>query len=167
MVTLSLSIVSHHAKLPINSAGTGMKGQVQVGYRINFNYGSGPPENTCITGEVTYRHKGFEFCIFYYNIEISMATEILSTFSCDSFKSFNIVFEVGKYHSWPNTLPIWVAYWGAITRTPALDYCFALILKKNSAKTLQKNIFMNGALQGFLSVQCDWIMADCSVPLQC
>ena len=35
-----------------------------------------------------------------------------------SFKSINIVFETGKYHSWPNTLPVRVGYWGANTRTP-------------------------------------------------
>ena len=35
-----------------------------------------------------------------------------------SFKSINIVFETGKYHSWPNTLPFWVGYWGANSRTP-------------------------------------------------
>ena len=38
-----------------------------------------------------------------------------------SFKPINIVFEVGKYHSWPNTLPFRVGYWGANTRSPVSD----------------------------------------------
>ena len=38
-----------------------------------------------------------------------------------SFKSINIVFETGKYHSYPNTLPFRVGYWGANTRTPVSD----------------------------------------------
>ena len=38
-----------------------------------------------------------------------------------SFKSINIVFETGKYHSWPNTLPFRVGYWGANNRTPGSD----------------------------------------------
>ena len=39
------------------------------GVKSNFNYGLGQarvhvklPENTCITGEVIHRHKGFEMC---------------------------------------------------------------------------------------------------------
>ena len=35
-----------------------------------------------------------------------------------SFKSINNVFETGKYHSWPNTLPFQNGYRGANTRTP-------------------------------------------------
>ena len=38
-----------------------------------------------------------------------------------SFKSINFVFETGKCHSWPNTLPFRVGYWGANTRTPGSD----------------------------------------------
>ena len=38
-----------------------------------------------------------------------------------SLKSINIVFETGKYHSWHNTLPFRVGYWGANTRTPESD----------------------------------------------
>ena len=38
-----------------------------------------------------------------------------------TFKSINIVFETGKYHSWPTTLPFWVGYWGANTRTAGSD----------------------------------------------
>ena len=38
-----------------------------------------------------------------------------------SFKSINIVFETGKYHSWPNTLPFLVGYWGADSCTPGSD----------------------------------------------
>ena len=47
-----------------------------------------------------------------------MAREFSEFFYVSSFKSINIVFETGKYHSWPNTLPFWVGYWGANTRTP-------------------------------------------------
>ena len=38
-----------------------------------------------------------------------------------SFKSINIVLKTGKYHSWPNTLPFQIGYWGANTRTPGSD----------------------------------------------
>ena len=38
-----------------------------------------------------------------------------------SFKSINTVFEVGKYHSWPNNLPFGGGYWGAKTCTYGSD----------------------------------------------
>ena len=51
-----------------------------------------------------------------------MATDLFGIFyHMSSFKSIDIVFEVGTYHSWPNTLPFRVGYWGANTRTPKSD----------------------------------------------
>ena len=50
-----------------------------------------------------------------------------------SFKSINIVFEVGKYHSWPNTLPFQVGYWGADTHTPRSDPSTRSIPNKRGA----------------------------------
>ena len=48
-----------------------------------------------------------------------MATDFFGIFyHMKSFKSINIVFEVGNYHGLPSTLP---AYWGANTRTPNSD----------------------------------------------
>ena len=46
----------------------------------------------------------------------------------------NIVFETGKYHSWPNTLPFWVGYWGANTCTPGSDPSTGSSPSMNDAK---------------------------------
>ena len=108
--------------------GMGMKVHIWVGYRVSNKFqvrvgsGTGPrktlPENTCITGEVIHRHNSFEIRV-NYNIKFFMATRFYSIFKhMTSFQSINIGLEVGKYHSRPNTLPFWVGYLGANTRTP-------------------------------------------------
>ena len=58
----------------------------------------------------------------YYQIKFSMAIEFLSVFTTSQASNrLIIVFEVGKYHCWPNTLPFRIGYWGANTCSPGLD----------------------------------------------
>ena len=55
-------------------------------------------------------------------------------------KSIDIVFEVGGYHSWPNTQPLQVEYWGSNTLTSGLDPSTRSIPSKfpNSQKEIRK-----------------------------
>ena len=102
-----------------------MKNQVLVGYQVfkkiqvRGELGSGPLYQRTFAALAKWfiDTKVWNICV-YYNAKFSMATEFYHVMS---FKSINIVFETGKYHSWPNTLPFRVGYWGANTRTPGSD----------------------------------------------
>ena len=85
-----------------------MKNQVLVGYRVVINFqgrvesGSNPrktlPENTCINSEVVHRHQGLEYlCTTTPNFP--WPQNFSAFYHVTSFKSINIVFETGKYHS--------------------------------------------------------------------
>ena len=118
--------------------GTGMKNQVLVGYRVfkqnqvRVESGSGPhntvPENTCIASDMINKHKCFEY-VSWTMPNFPWHGHRIFSILChvSSVKSINMVFETGKYHSWPNTLPFQVGYWGANTRTPGSDpsTCFS------------------------------------------
>ena len=96
-----------------------------IGYSKKFKYGSSWVQVHAKLYQRTFAAlakwfiatKVWNICV-YYNAKFSMATEFYHVMS---FKSINIVFETGKYHSWPNTLPFRVGYWGANTRTPGSD----------------------------------------------
>ena len=119
-----------------------MKNQVLVGCRVfkknqvRVKLGWGPrktlPVKTCITGEVIHRHKGLEYmclqqCQIFHGHRIFQ-----HLYHVTSFKSINIVFETGKHHSWPNTLPFRVRYWGVDTRVVPVP---ALVLTHFAVKT--------------------------------
>ena len=99
-----------------------------IGYQLNFNYGSERvrvyvklyQKNLESLAKWSIDTKVLNVC--HCNIKFMMATDFFGIFyHMLNFKSYNIFFEVGKYHSWPNTLPFQVGYWGAITRTPKSD----------------------------------------------
>ena len=84
-----------------------MKNQLLVGYlwvfkKIQVRVETGPrktlPENACITSEVIHRHKVWNMCL--RQRKIFHGHKIFQHFyHVLSFRSINIVFETGKYHS--------------------------------------------------------------------
>ena len=94
------------------------KMQIRIGYRVSNKFqiytGTGPhkpwPETLASQVEGSIESKCSEYGV-YYNIQFSMATaeffNISVTYDKLYYESINIVFKVGKYHSWPNTIPVW------------------------------------------------------------
>ena len=101
-----------------------MGNQVLIGYRVfkknqvRVESGSGPrktlPEKWSIDTKV--RNMCLRQRQIFHGHKISQ-----HFYHVSSFKSINIVFETSKYHSWPNTLPFRVGYWGANTLTLGSD----------------------------------------------
>ena len=108
-----------------------MKSKVLVGYwvfkkiQLRGELGSGPrktlPENICITSEVIHRHKGLKY-VSKTTPNFSWPQNFSTFLSCGELQINQYwLWDWHKYHSWPNTLPFCVGYWGANTRTPGSD----------------------------------------------
>ena len=133
---------------PITVLKIGVERVWKIKYWLGIGYSKNSsktlPENTCITSEVIHRHKGLEYMCLQKR-QIFHGHRIFQHFyHVTSIKSINTVFETGKYHSWPNTLPFRVGYWGANTRTsgriqvhiPALVSINHVLLNRYQKKTI-------------------------------
>ena len=103
-----------------------MKNQVLVGYLKKNKYGSSRvrvqvklcQKTLASVAKWSIDTKVWNMCLWQRKIFRGHRT-LQHFYHVSSFKSTNIVFETGKYHSWPNTLPFRVGYWGANTLLPA------------------------------------------------
>ena len=97
--------------------GTGVENQVLIGYRVHIKLCQKTLASLAKWSIVT---KVWYMCL--RQCHIFHGHRIFQQFyRVTSFKSINIFFEIGKYRSWPNTLPFQVGYWVANTRTPGSD----------------------------------------------
>ena len=108
---LAIQDYTHSTRLPLeigldrlwNKCGSGIK------YQINVKYRSG-------TGRQRFRNMLLLQGQIFHGYRIFQHLKHMT-----SFKSVYIVFEDGKYHSWPNTLPFRVVCWGTNTHTSRSD----------------------------------------------